>query len=388
MEEQSLIIKKNELAQIMSDIEIRPFIPKENTAFDKHIKIPLDKIATLGVGFEPIMQGLKAVGANGGEQLYRVELGKGANLVTSKDGKLLGVATKNGKFTKPAILAPVSGGGVPPINPVMIGIAIILLSVNKKLDQICETQAAILAFLEEKERARQEGNLEVLSDIFNNYKYNWDNQMYKTNKHLQVQEIKRDAEQNIKFYRSKIEKRISKKSILHSDRGVETKMKDIEAIYKNYQLALYLYAFAYFLEVMLFENYESRYLENVAKTIVARCEEYKSLYQKAYNAVEEYSKTSIQTCAVKALSWLSKETGEAVAEIPLINKSQLDENLIKGGIKLNKKSIERTEKTVERLFNGETDFVLPFLENIHSVNKFYNEPLGFLMDKEYLYIEA
>lgn len=67
------------------------------------------------------------------------------------------------------------------------------MNIEKKLNTIQETQKEILEFLKEKERATLQGNFNVLSDIMGNFKYNWDNDTYKTNKHLGGREEKRTA---------------------------------------------------------------------------------------------------------------------------------------------------------------------------------------------------
>lgn len=55
-----------------------------------------------------------------------------------------------------------------------------------------------------KEEAKLKGNINVLADILNNYKFNWDNDKYKDHKHILVQDIKREAEQSIILYQELI----------------------------------------------------------------------------------------------------------------------------------------------------------------------------------------
>ena len=74
-----------------------------------------------------------------------------------------------------------------------------LMSIEKRLGDIQETQQEILDFLQASKKAEQRGNLTFLADILNNYKYNWNNAMYKSNMHLKVQDIKQKSEENIKI---------------------------------------------------------------------------------------------------------------------------------------------------------------------------------------------
>lgn len=41
----------------------------------------------------------------------------------------------------------------------------------------------IMAMFQMKEKAELKGNLTFLYDVFNNYKYNWNNEMYKNSNH-------------------------------------------------------------------------------------------------------------------------------------------------------------------------------------------------------------
>ncbi|MBE5753348.1 MAG: hypothetical protein E7343_04720 [Clostridiales bacterium] len=386
-------MKKNEIIQTITNLEIQPYIPKSENDLANYQKFPLAEIGTLGLTFDPIMKTLqKITNSDVGEKLYRIAnkpLGTHLAKVQGENGKFIGALVKDGTgvIGQARFVEATGKPALPPINPALLSMALVLITVNKKLDSVFETGQQILAFLEEKEKAKLEGNLEILSDIFNNYKFNLENQLYKTNKHVQVQSVKADAEQSIKLYRSQIEKEINKKTFIHSDHAVKGKIAQIEKFYRNYQLALYIYSFAYFLEVMLFENFEKRYLESITKTIEKHCEEYQTLYQSSYRMIKEYSKTSMQTYAVKALSGISKSTGKVLSKTPIINKTQLDENLITAGKNLENTGEERTNVVMNNLLSGDTDFINPFMDNIRIVNFLQNEPLELLVDKEMLYIK-
>ena len=99
-------------------------------------------------------------------------------------------------------------------------------------------------------------------------------------------------------------------------------------------------------------------------------------------------KKSIQTYAVKALSGISKKTGKLIAKIPIINKTQFDENLIATGENLAQKGEERSNRVMEGIFDGGTEFITPFKENIRTINVLYNETVDVLVDNETLYIKG
>ena len=270
-------------------------------------------------------------------------------------------------------------------NPTMLFMAVVLMRIEHKLDSIQEIQQEIIEFLEQKEKSKLRGNLNVLADVLNNYKYNWNNEKYKTNKHIQVQEIKRDAEQSIIFYREQIDKKINKQSFLHSDQDVKNKSNEIQSEFKDYQLALYLYSFSSFLEVMLLENFESAYLDSVAHKIEDYSYQYREFYTKCYDQIEGYSKSSIHSHLLSGLASINRVAGDVVAKVPIVSKSQINETLIETSNRLGRFSSRKTKQTMAQFVNNQSSCVRPFVENINAVNKLYNQPMELRFDQENIY---
>lgn len=92
----------------------------------------------------------------------------------------------------------------------MLFMAAALANIDRKLDTIKEMQQEMLEFLAQKEKAELKGNLIFLYDIFDNYKYNWNNEMYKNSNHTMVLTIKKEAEAKIIFYREQIIGKVNK----------------------------------------------------------------------------------------------------------------------------------------------------------------------------------
>lgn len=384
MEEEN---KKNELIEIVTNIEHYPAVPENEISLEKYTKSPLAKISALGIAFEPLASALQSITQTSGmgarSMLCKVTIPNGVSghLAKFHDGSgfTATIVNKTGIAGQARINPLVC-------NPTMLFMAAAFMSIDKKLDSIQETQLEILEFLEQKEKSRLKGNLNVLADVHNNYKYNWNNEKYKTNKHIQVQEIKRDAEQSIILYREQINKKIQKQSFLHSDKDANSKLKEIQFEFQDYQLALYLYSFSSFLEVMLLENFESAYLDSVAHKIEEYSYQYCELYTKSYDQLEGYAKSSIQSHILSGLKSFSKVAGDTVAKIPVVSQSQLDENLIKASNQLEKISSNKADKIMGNFINNQSRYVQPFVENINAVNRLYNQPMELLFDKENLYI--
>ncbi|MDD6137002.1 MAG: hypothetical protein PUB54_07530, partial [Lachnospiraceae bacterium] len=97
--------------------------------------------------------------------------------------------------------------------------------------------------------------------------------------------------------------------------------------------------------------------------------------------------STIEANLLKSASTVGKFTGERIAKIPLISKTQLDESLIAAGDFLNKVGDEKSEKTMERYIGNRDSGVEVFIDNINTVNKLHNKPLEMLFDNENMYLE-
>ncbi|KQU27255.1 hypothetical protein ASG65_01465 [Bacillus sp. Leaf13] len=70
-------------------------------------------------------------------------------------------------------------------------------------------------------------------------------------------------------------------------------------------------------------------------------------------------------------------------------KKLIGETLVLGSKKLEKKRSERTEQTMKQFkqfIEKQNDYIRPFVENINTVNKLYNQPIELIFDKENIYI--
>lgn len=374
---------KNALVQAMMDVEyIAPSeLVKMNIDMTETQKFPIEKAAGLGVAFQPLTQLISyAVGGAGQSGLYFVNTA--GKTMFQSGGQFIGnLKAANGGV----------GGGLArmtqlPLDPTMLCMAVAIMSIEKKLDAIHEAQKEILAFLELKEEAKLKGNLNALDDVLNNYKFNWDNDKYKDHKHILVQDIKREAEQSIIFYREQLTKALCKKAMFYGGQEVKTTLNKTMARLNDYQLALYTFSFSSFLEVMLLENFDTNYLNSIASKIQEYSGNYTILYEKCSEKIEKDSKGSLEGYALKGLSKLSSGAGKIVEKIPVISKSQLDENLIKAGGILQDVDTNRTQSIMQILADSQTNFIGSFVENIHTIDNLYNHSMQLMFDSENIYI--
>jgi len=374
---------KNALFQAMMDVEYCPpsELVKMNVDKTETQKFPIEKAAALGVAFQPLTQLVSyAMGGAGQSGMYFVNTA-GKTMFKSGSHYIGNLKSASGGV----------GGGLAkmtqiPLDPTMLCMAVAIMAVEKKLDAIYEAQKEILVFLELKEEAKLKGNLNALADVLNNYKFNWGNDKYKDHKHILVQDIKREAEQSIILYREQLIKSLSKKALFHSGQEVKVALNKTIAYINDYQLALYTFSFSSFLEVMLLENFDTNYLNSIANKIQEYSEDYTALYEKCSEKTKKDSQSSFEGYALKGLSKLSGGAGKLVEKIPVISKSQLDETLIKAGGILQDVDTNRTQTVMRILADSQTSYIGSFVENIHTIDRLYNQPTQLMFDSENIYI--
>ena len=381
------LARKNELIKAMTASELAMPDVREELAVQTYSKIPLSRIVALGTGLEPVAAAVQQV-VSGGQAVsgyYKVTIPAGTHLAWSNaKGEFIGSALSN-------TTNQVAGqAGMTPMlcNPTMLLVAATLANIDKKLDAIQETQQEMLDFIVQKEKSALKGDLDFLMDIYNNYKHNWNSDRYKTANHIKALDVRQNAGRMIDFYREQIKKHINRKAFLHSDQDVKKQLSKVQDEFKEYQLALYLYGFGYFLEVLLQENFDAAYLDSVSRKVEDMSFQYRELYSLAYEQIEGYTKSSLQSKLVGGLSVMNKVAGETIAKIPVISKSQLDETLIEAGEKLETYKEQRVTTTMHRLVERQSSCVRPFIDNIDMVNRMYNQPMTLIFNEENLYLAA
>lgn len=375
--------RKNELLKAMSATELAPLEVKNEISVQTYSKIPLSRLTALGTGFEPVVSAIQQVTSHGQATsgFYKVTIPKGTHLAQFKEKSgFLGTAVGEHGIVGQAQLNPLL------CDPTTLLAAAALANIDKKLDAIQEVQQEMLDFLAQKEKSALKADLNFLMDIQNNYKYNWNSEKYKAANHAKVLDIRQEAARQIDFYQEQIKKQFGKKTLLHSDHDVQKMLEKVQGEFKEYQLALYVYGFAYFLEVMLQENYEKAYLSAIAKRIDEMSLQYREFYSLAYSQIENLSKSSLQAHLFGGLSAINKGAGTAIAKIPGINKSQIDETLIEAGERIGAYKNRRVQTTMQQLLERQSSCVRPFIDNINAVNRLYNEPVTLIFNHDTLYL--
>ena len=355
------------------------------------ISYPLADISSIGTAFSglsttfaTISQAAKASGT-----LYEATFPVAGKLAVAKDGSgLLGtIINENGiagqaRFKEVGQVAKTAGG----ISTIFMAMAI--MAINQSLKNIAENQKAILGFLETDKQTQLKGDLSILSEIINDYQFNWNNQQWLSNREIQALDIKRSAEQNILFYREMIEKKLNGKKQFIS-LGTSKSLNEIQGRFKYYKLALYLYSFSSFLDIMLLKNFESNYLEAIKSKIESYSIEYNSFYEQSIEGIEQIATTSIQSRTLQGLSVAGKFIGKQIGKIPdKNNKIKIDDKLIEGSTKLDSLNLKALEEAKDAFISVQDDGIKLFGEKIGLINKMYNEPLKICVGADNIYLST
>lgn len=347
-------------------------------------KYSYDDFLNIAVGVAPIIDFVRKASVDAG--LYRVTIPKGTHLAFRKDGtgyiggllddgtnKVSGQATlnkDNGEILKFTDLA----------------MAAAIININLKLSDIQMTQKEIKDYLHAKDEAKLLGNVEYMQKVLEDYRYHKSGSNLELSTANQIEEIKREALATTNQFSTVIRKRIAQFQVIHFDTQFQKEKAEIQDYLRSLRTANYMYAFASFLSVLLEGNTNEEYLNKIIQEIESNALKYRELYTEAYNCIEEYAKTSLQSLLIKGTKKASVAMGKAIAKTPVISKGPIDEALIETGKKLEHAEKLRQLESME-LFNNESDSGLrSFSDLLRHYNRSFNEPQELIFDNQYVYL--
>lgn len=381
-------MEKNEVLNLI-DVDVIPY--EGSIEENEGTKISFGKLANLGLASTLIKPFIDMVERNNaiGDGLYKLSLPKGTHLAEFKDHRgMLGTALDN-KTNKIAGQAVINSADIPkvPVDPMALAMMGMLANMEKKLADIEELQKQMMQFLEQKEKSEQRGNLIFLKDIYENYKYNTNNETYKQNNHVKILDIKQTAEQKIDFYKSQIKAKLEKEDLFHVDAEVSSWQKKLKDDLGEYQLALYTYAFSSLMDIVFLENFGEDFLESIKNKIEAYKFEYQSIYTEVFNFIEKKSNTSLQQLGLDVASKATKGLGDLFKDTIIAEKTGIDSKLSQAGEDIGNYKTKRTDTKTYKLIENKESKVEPFIENIEKIDLVYNKPVIVAFDKDNLYIK-
>lgn len=384
----------NEEMKRMIETYYYPSIPRDEIAAKCRFKLNKDEILGMGSSFSVIAAEMSKLVINpkSDDGLYRCVFPNGISgaLAQAKDGSgYLGTIMNDSGIVGQARWIPAKGSATTiPINPATIAIAVALAGINRKLDDIKQTQNDILNFLEKDKESKLKGSVNALSEIMTDYRFNYDNETWKRGKFVIVSDIKNRADNSIIFYRSIIRNEMDKQNLIHINQQAQKIIDKVQHDFKCYQQSVYLYAYASFVEVVLADNYRREYLNNVTDRIEDYSYQYRLDYSKCYDMLSDYSGSSVEAATLKGIGSASKNIGKAIAKIPIINKGPVDEALIAAGNSVKKMSGKNSERILREFSDKRDAGVSLFVENIETINVMNNKAIELMFDRDAVYVCA
>lgn len=390
----------------LTDIsELFPVVELTENEIRNAKKIPIASLAALGAAFSQIPEaartivqtttsriatnetffvGINPKGVPG--YLLQNEYGTVGNIMQINDQGKHVIAARM-RF-KPVDGLPVSSTTttIVPYNPTMLVVAIALMTIEKKLDGIQSSIDKVLRFLESDKQARQRGNLKTIAEITEDFRIKGNDKEFCESRNHIVQEIQRDARQNIDFYEREITKAVKEKKLIHLSKDAREYMETIKRNFAEYQLSCYLYAYCAFLDIVLRRDFEDVSIENCRKRIIRIAERYNELFDECHAQIASYQRSSVESKVRGGVGKTANTLGKAIRSIPLIEKGPVDELLFDAGNALsgiNRKAVKSKVKALEYL---EDNRMGDFLEGIDNVGLLYNQKSRMVIDKTNLYL--
>lgn len=368
-----------------------------HTALDNKevMSVPIAELSSLGAGVSSLIRALNTVTTTttlSADGLYQIaNRATGDVLKMAKNGNAYGAmktATGGSKLVQlaKADSLTATSQAVSAINPATMMMAVALYSIEKQLGEISETQKKILSFLEIKDEAAAEADLETLTELIHNYKYNWDNKVYVQSSHKMVVDIKRTSRCSMLTHQKKIENIVSAAKIVVAQNKVKSASVDLEKQFKYYRLSLYTYSLASMMEVMLGENYCEEYISSIKSEIESLSGIYRTLFEKSSYYLEKLGTASLETNIIKGVGIVGDAVGKFIGGVPLIKEGPVDEFLQDRGEHLKKNADGMEKEAVYRFASLSNPGTRVFIDKMEDMIQIYNHTDRVCFDSQKIYL--
>ena len=363
----------------------------------KTMSVPIAELSALGAGVASLVPAFNTVTTTttlATDGLFTMaNKVAGDTLKMAKNGNAWGAmktATGGSKMVQLAEAGPLTATSqaVSAINPTTMMMAVALYSIEKQLGEIAETQKQILSFLEIKDEAGIEGDLETLSELINNYKHNWDNEIYVQNSHKMVMDIKRTARSNMLASQKRVAELVASKKLVVGQGQVKSTLSEMEKRFKYYQLALYTYSLASMMEIMLGGNYKEEYITGIKDEIIKLSGNYRELFEKSSLYLEKLGRSAVEANVLKGIGTAGKAVGKFIGSIPLVKEGPVDEFLQDSGANLKKNAIGMEKQAVHQFAALNNSGTHIFVNKMEDMIQIYNHTERICFDDKQIYLVA
>lgn len=377
-----------------------PILRASEVDLEKYEKLPLSALAVVGAAFATLPEAARTIvqtattGVDTGEMLFTAinpkgatgflrmgEYGTSGNIVDSQNvitGRMYFKPVENMPLTQTTTVMP--------FDPATMAVAVALMRIEEKLDALQKTAEETLQFLKLDKQSKQRGDLNVLSDIFEECRRNGNDASFRALRNVEVQAIRREAQQNMLFYQEQVSRRLQEQSALHDSQAVRGMLNAVTDEFREYQLSCYLYAFSTFLDVVLQGRFDDETLKAVSEKLQTYGQRYTQLYDRCRAQLEGYQKSAVDVWLRDGLGNVARTVGKALSNVPILRDGSVDEALTQAGDQLkqlNKNDLSACLQALEPLHDHR---MATFAENIATLDHLCNDENALLTDGTFLYL--
>lgn len=369
-------------------------------ALNKAKKIPISNLALLGTAFSQMSEAARTTVTTVTSEIKMENLfvgiwpeGANGRLSINEIGATVGNIMGEKGIDSRMRFKPISEvfmentiTSIKPLDPTMVAFAVALMEINRKLDGIQSSIDEVLRFLETDKQAKQRGNLQTLAEIMEDFKRKGNDADFCKSRNHTVQEIQRDARQDIEFYKTRIETAVKEKKTFHSQKDVREYVDSITTNFAEYQLACYLYAYSTFLDTVLRKDFEEESIGSCRSKIIRIAEDYDALFRECRAQIASYQRSSVGNKVVGGIGKTAGTLGKAIRSIPVIEKGPVDELLLDAGGVLRDVNKDTVKAQVNNLEVLENNRMGDFLNGIGVVGALCNRKSAMITDGMNLYV--
>lgn len=362
----------NEIVKVPMEVELLDTTIEEIKA-SGYVAVPFTEISSYGLVGNELIKMVETIRSPGGEGIYRVTFPKGASGTLSKfndENAFFGAIRAEKGFGAQARLTQIS------LNPEQVFMAIALMDISAKLQEILETQKIMLEFLYAQEESKIHGNFSMLNEAIKNYRYNWDQEKYIDQNIGLVRNIKTDMYKSIDLSKRQILEILATPNDLHFIKSAGKKVQRLIRLIGNYHDAQYLLSYATFFEMLLLKNFREDNLANIRNTLIVHAHEYQSLYAESASWAEHYITSSVNYKVAPVLFSIDKSFEIAFKNIPIgIDKAYRAESELYRSVGEQVEPLGRYKETGTSIF----------AEEVKKINTINNSKLDMYIDGDTVY---
>lgn len=300
----------NEIEKADADVELVDIT--EDEIPKNYYKVSVNDLSSLGLAGDSLQKFIQTGVKPGGEGIYKVTFPEGFDGSLShfkNEDAYLGSGIKDGKMAQ-ARLRQVT------FDPMETFMAFALMNIQHKLNEISEVQHEILDFLYAEKESELSGDLKLLDQVLDDYKYNWNDDESVKHDLMQVAAVKKDALSSVDLYKSQINEIKNAPILPHPMIAANKQIVKMQRFMQNYHSAIYIYAYSIYIEDLLLKKFDAANISNVRDRIENEAEDYREFIQECFDWIDKYLSSSIDYAIGPAYRGFDKVYESVLKRIP------------------------------------------------------------------------